>query len=182
MKKFYIPINPCLLAFDIDFVSRELKLFCDAYPELPLVSVGSGFGYLERECLKLLEKKKEFILIDPAPDSFNPSLPVGHKQDFVKVKREYGLEPDYPLLKDLFVTRPQLFIGNSSLLLLNWSDFGDHHSYDLGALLQLRPRAIFLITHKGESANSKAFHSYMKESERYFCLKRFFDKTFATRV
>ena len=161
------------MAFEIESVAKELRKFCSTYPSLPLISVGSGFGYLERETKKLIPGR-EMILIDPAPDSYKSPLPLGVKQDQDQVRACFGLSPNYPLLKDLFVDRPGLFVGNASLLLLNWSDYGDE-PYDLGAILLLRPRAIFLITHKGECANSKQLHRYFREEgkERYICEKRF---------
>ena len=179
--KVYIPINPCLLAFTIELVAEELLKFCQHYPGLPLISVGSGFGYLERETIKLFPFQPEFILIDPAPDSYQSPLPLGMDQNQGQVRKQFGLKPHYALLRDLFIDQPRLFVGNCSLLLLNWCDYGKN-PYDLGAVFLLRPRAIFLITHKGKSANSKQFHRYFqKEKEggkRYFCQKRFILKPF----
>lgn len=173
MKQTYIPTNPALLAFGVENVSRELNRFCLSYPNLPLVSIGSGFGRLERVTSEELPER-EFILIDPAPDSFVPLLTMGTKEEANERKRQFGLPPDYPLLDDLFVKRPRLFVGNATLLLLSWCNYGND-PYDLGAVLKLRPRAIFLITHREESANSKQFHDYFRDgngSKRYYCQRR----------
>lgn len=167
MKKVYIPTNPALLAFGVENVTEEFARFCLCYSELPLVSVGSGFGRLERQTsdlVKAMGKGKEFILIDPAPDSFQPLVEQNTKEESDEARLHFGLLPNYPLLDNLFIEKPWLFVGNLSLLLLCWCDYGEN-PYDLGALLLLRPRAIFIVTHRTGAANSNQLHEYFKRGE-----------------
>ncbi len=136
-------------------VVSVLTLFCKTYPDLPLVSIGSGMGIIERATSANV--KNEFILVDPAPNSF-------FKLDyFDEVVAKYGLAPHYPYTKDLVLARPELASSPAGcILLLNWCSHGDD-DYDLQALRLLRPRAVFAIVEVTGSAGSKQFHAYLKE-------------------
>lgn len=150
--------NPAIISLGIEVVRSTLFHFCDLYPKLPLVSVGCGSALIERSVRSLT--KNEFIMVDPAPNSY---YKMTHFENHVK---EFGLPIDYAYTKDLAYKRPELTVGRACLLFLNWCSPGED-DYDLEAIRILKPRAILVIIDTKERAGSKQFHAFQNKPNIY---------------
>ena len=96
--------------------------------DLPVVSVGSGSGALEKH----LDSKHgtDIICVDPL------------EEIFLKTPAKYCKKPAYPRVTDLLLDQPHL-VGNCSLF-LNWSS-PVFSVYDYDALVALKPRYLLWI-------------------------------------
>ena len=128
--------------------------------ELPIVSVGCGPGTTE---WKLKHKyglgDRRWILVDPAPESFQKYPPGGH----------YSLRVDADLVKNLIQKEPNL-VGNCVLFLPWPSPNDDAGNYDMEAVILLHPKAIILVFETVGSAGSHAMHTWLStfgESEQH---------------
>jgi hypothetical protein len=144
-------LNNGLKSFGVDYMVKELSAFCESYPSLPVVSVGSGNGYLES-----LLPDKEWVLVDPAPLAFYTA------RDGTVHSKLY-MKPSYRFTRDLINARPEIAGGGDRcLLLLNWPNHGQTHAYDLEAILLLKPRAVFIVHEISGSAGSKQLNDFVK--------------------
>lgn len=104
--------------------------------------------------------KNEFIMVDPAPNSYYNMC------DFEGHVKKLGILPDYAYTKDLIRQRPELTIGRACLVYLNWCNPGDD-DYDLEAIRLLKPRAFVTVIDTNECAGSKQFHTFLKDTNVY---------------
>jgi hypothetical protein len=114
--------------------------------KLPLISIGSGNGVIER---KIEEKFKiNVICIDPTPLSW--SLSVSENK-----------LPDY-LTMDELINKNKTLIGSCNLF-LNWC-YPDH-TYDIESIILLKPRNLIIITDLSDlhGAGGCAFHDFLKK-------------------
>lgn len=116
-------------------------------PDLAMVSVGSGNGVFEYEVKKRLSGRR-LVCVDPDPEGFSPY--PGHGR---------YLAPDYPFVSDLLANEPAL--AENCSVLLYWTQ----HSgipYDMEAVRDLRPRAIFAYYEPVGGAGSAVFHYWLR--------------------
>lgn len=154
-----IPANPAIFSFGFDKIVKILTLFCQTYPQQPLVSVGCGIAVLERVAKRRVEN--EFFLIDPAPNSFYP-----YCKDIHQLIVQAGMPATHSFTKELLETNPSLAKGERCILFLNWCDYGIN-DYDLEAIRLLKPHAILAIVDMTGSAGSEQFHAFLKSTKEY---------------
>jgi hypothetical protein len=134
ISRAHAQLNKGVRSFGVDVVVAHVKSFSSSNGcTLPVVSVGSGMGAVES-----LTDGVPWILVDPAPMSF-----ANHPDDY---DGEGAVEPlrmpDYPLVKDLVLAKPEI-VGNC-LLFLNWCEPNDS-DYDYEAVEQLKPRGVLSL-------------------------------------
>lgn len=129
------------MAFGYTKLSSILKKFINYQNKI--VSVGSGFGYLEK--LLEFELNFKFILIDHNPfESICKPYPditenyLLKNPDFIKFYRK----PNYKDIKEL-KSFNQNIIGNCDLMLI-WPEPGIS-LYDMDAITTLKPNSIFIL-------------------------------------
>lgn len=116
------------------------------YPNLPVISVGSGKGYLERD-LKETTPGITLIAVDPST-SFGQGQVVN--------------PPDYDYIKDL----PRKYLNGRSILLLNYVPFmPPGGGYDTEAIRILHPVIVLFVFSTTHSSypEEKEFPEYKKE-------------------
>jgi hypothetical protein len=156
-----IPVNPPMLSFGIDRLYIAMTQFCDAYPSLPLVSVGCGPAVVERELRTRV--KNDFFLVDPAPHSYYPEMKT-HFHQFIVA---HGMPATHSYTSELILSNPEIAIGDHCLLLLHWCDYGTN-DYDLEAVRLLRPKAIFVVFDTTGSAASAQFHAFLAQPDKEY--------------
>jgi hypothetical protein len=127
-----------------------------------LISVGSGYGVLEEHIQKTYAKtnqKLELICIDPEPCSYRfqnyPQQPL--------IKPDYAYIDDYLEQLEKQQTKEQLYScekNYDSDLLLCWSSPNDS-TYDLEAIIKLKPTNVFIIYEMTGSAGSSSLHNWI---------------------
>ena len=132
-----------------------------------LISVGSGYGVLEDYIENAYTntnanananvKKLELICIDPEPCSYR----------FQNYPTQPLIQPDYAYLEDYLEqlekqsSKEQLFSGESDCdLLLCWSNPNDS-TYDLEAIIKLKPSKVFIIYEMTGAAGSSSLHNWI---------------------
>lgn len=121
------------------FSREEIWKRVEPYSELPLVSVGSGMGLLEKYIET--EHKKPVICVDPT---------TGKRDKYTKVTRVR--KPDFPNVVELLKMKPEL-IGNCHLLLIY--PLTDYVTYDICAICDLKPVYVTLLY--GPASKSGSF-------------------------
>jgi hypothetical protein len=119
---------------------------------LPIVSVGSGSGYVERLLQKRLgldETTQTVICVDPSPAAFLGVAP----------KECGGIAPLCASVDELVELEPKLV--DNCILLCNWPSPNDS-SFDFYALFQLRPvHATFVIETTTGVAGGSRLHKFL---------------------
>ena len=123
----------------IEEVMNTFEMIKDV--DLPIISVGSGNGELERDLDLLL--CTDIICVDPEPLSYI------HRKKIYK-------KPKYDYVKDMEIEKYE----RNCTLLLNWSNF---NGYDIEAVNLLKPKFIINITELGiyRGASSPKMHRFM---------------------
>jgi hypothetical protein len=78
-------------------------------------------------------------------------------------------KPDYKLIDDLVITRPEL-VGANQLLII-WS-FPNEYTYDVDAIVLLKPKRITIIYEASGSAGSESLHKWIATNEVYKILRK----------
>lgn len=118
--------------------SEHLQVYVDdCLPISPyIVSVGSGNGVYEWiMCVHTPAIKEKLILVDPAPESFEPYHPSG-----------CNMKPHFATVHDLVKKRPE--VVDNCVMLLIWPD--PFLLYDIEAVLVLKPKSIILLYEKAD--------------------------------
>jgi MYND finger len=116
----------------------------------PLISVGSGNGYLESF---IHSSKIPIICVDPDPTSYDS----GESQHHPSHRRP----PDFKLVKEMDI---DTYRGKCSLF-LGWPNFGLAQQYDLDAIQDLQPDQIYVVHEPDGGAGSEAFHHWLYENQ-----------------
>ena len=126
-----------------------------------LISVGSGYGILEdhiKSTYAIMQKKLELICIDPEPYSYRfknyPPRPL--------MSPDYAYVDDYleQLEKEKNTEQPSSSEKNDCDLLLCWTNPNDS-TYDLEAIIKLKPSNVFIIYEMTGSAGSSSLHNWI---------------------
>jgi hypothetical protein len=127
--------------FGLDVSTKQLASVVGAFPGVPVVSVGSGPGILERTI-------DECITVDPAPPE--------------------GVVVTASTVDELLAVRPEL-VGECVLLLV-WCLPNDS-TYDWDAVQSLRPKAILTLLEQFDdsygAAGGSKFHEFLKQPTGY---------------
>lgn len=121
---------------------------------LPIISVGSGQGQVERELCDVWydSENRTLICVDPSPDSF-PG-PIFNQ----------GMKPHYKTIDEAILAHPE-YIQNCVLLMI-WpnptetSDPEDKLVYDVEAISRLKPAAIVMLVEVFGGAGSQQLHAW----------------------
>lgn len=140
-------LNNAIRSFSKEYVLEVLTAFSDTYPSLPIVSVGSGNGYIESQL-----PDREWLLVDPAPLSYDL------KQGCINPK--LYRKPDYRYTAELIKFKPSLSRGDQCLLFLNWTNHGEDN-YDLTAIKLLKPRAVLILHEPVGGAGSTQLNAFV---------------------
>jgi len=130
-----------------------------------LISVGSGYGVLEKYIKNTYKKKQqklELICIDPEPASYRfanyPKLPI--------IKPQFAYVDDYIKEYDNAKDNTQDNIqedntlNNTCDLLLCWPSPNDS-IYDLDAIIKLQPKIIFILYEMSGAAGGNSLHNWI---------------------
>lgn len=112
----------------------------------PIVSVGSGNGWLESILLQEC-KIANIICVDPDPESFRP------------YQASFSTKPDYPNVQKLLMERKEL--ATACDLLLGWPTPNDS-TYDIEAIRSLQPQNIFVVHEPAGGAGGAEFQSWLR--------------------
>jgi hypothetical protein len=124
---------------------------------LPILSIGSGDGFGERNiCERFLKKDNpiEIVCVD------NLSYPNTVNSPNLK-------QPDFATVNDLIASKPEV-IGNC-ILLLFWSydearNPQDRIPYDIEAIDKLKPNEVITLYEEFGGAGGNLFHAWLKNS------------------
>jgi hypothetical protein len=124
----YRGLNIGIRSFGLNEIVDVLGAFADAYPELPIISVGSGNAVFER--YSTLRCGRVPICVDPKPGAFAPleHVPL--------------IAPSYPCVDALISAQP--YIVENCIIILNWCN-ARHATFDIDAIRSLHPVAVFTI-------------------------------------
>lgn len=107
--------------------------------DVPIISVGSGNGVLEKHITNTIHK--HVICVDPLVEDYNYP--------------QYGMiNPDYSIVAYLLIAQPEL-VGNCILLLNHASP--NESTYDYDAVLQLQPLHILFCGEPSGTAGGQQF-------------------------
>lgn len=116
--------------------------------DAPVVSVGSGSGYVEKQCLEKIPDLK-MILIDPLDPANN---------EFCPVPEHLSQKPSYRSVQDLIDAKPEI-ISNCHLF-LNWTPPNDKY-FDYESIVMLEPHKIIICCEVSGSAGSKKLLAWL---------------------
>lgn len=123
-----------------------------SHGSLPIVSIGSGNGYIEYYS-GYRHPEQKWICCDPNPSSWTP----GHVYK----------KPEFPTAQHLLEARPEL--ENNCILFINWA-FPNDSSYDYDAITTLKPRRILSIYEEFKGENGAAggveFYNFVQQCKR----------------
>lgn len=131
----------------IDGMNKLISYMSDL-TDKPVVSVGSGSGYVEKYCLDRIENL-QMTLIDPLDPSEN---------NFCPVPEHLSRKPDYSTVSKLIESTPTI-VGNCHLF-LNWS-LPNHECYDFDAIIDLQPEQIIICCEVSGSAGSNKMLAWL---------------------
>jgi len=117
-----------------------------------LISVGSGYGVLEKHIVNAYEKQGQniyIICIDPEPTSYS----------FKNYPKEPMIHP-YCAYVDDYLKQLQSLKSNCDSLLLCWPE-PNESTYDLEAIIKLQPAKVFLIYEMTGTAGSGSLHNWI---------------------
>jgi len=126
-----------------------------------LISVGSGYGVLEDyidSTYAIMQKNIDLICIDPEPCSYRfqnyPSRPL--------MPPDYAYVDDYLEQLEKQPSKEQSSCSEKSEcdLLLCWSNPNDS-TYDLEAIIKLKPQTVFIIYEMTGAAGSSSLHNWI---------------------
>lgn len=121
------------------------KATIELYPNLPIISVGSGNGIVEYGLDLIL--KTNIICVDPNPLSW------------CKEKKIYK-EPMYSYITEI----PDEYINNC-IVFINWSFPSENGEYDIESIKLLKPKSIITIVETGvyRGAGSLKLHYFLSK-------------------
>ncbi len=134
-----------------------------------IISVGSGNGTVEKH---LENKYNQFITcVDPDPHSFQKSttmpmpMPM-HTPMPMLMHTPMPMHmpvhmPDYPTCEQL-ISNNKNAVNNCNLF-LNWPTPNDKYRYDMNAVKDLKPKAIFAVLETSGSAGSDIFLQWLNK-------------------
>lgn len=133
------------------FSVEEIASFFTNIPvNLPVVSVGSGRGELEKSLKYQPTFSNTIITVDPDPTSYTPKD--------VSQLQYHGIAPHYNYVSSLMVDQPSI-VGNC-VVLLPWP-YPNSSSYDYEAILRLEPKYIVAIYEVIGGACGQEFHNWL---------------------
>jgi len=97
----------------VDTLTTYFTNLIETYSDIPIVSIGSGNGVVEKMLMDKLDIK--IILIDPNPNSFL-SVPSNYQKDI-------SLSADYPTVQKLLKNNSTL--KGNYIAFINWPFYGD---------------------------------------------------------
>jgi len=115
-------------------------------PNIPIISVGSGSGCVERRLN--IELKTDIICVDPLIETF------------ILTPKKFSLEPKYSYVKDLIKDNPTV-VGNC-ILFLNWST-PNESDYDYDALELLKSKHVLWVGDTSGTSAGYKFHNWLKK-------------------
>lgn len=116
--------------------------------DAPVVSVGSGSGYVEAQCLERIPGL-QIVLVDPVDPEENTFSPV---------PEHLSKKPSYCYVEDLVADNPDI-VGECHLF-LNWS-LPNNDFYDYESILALKPLSIIICCEVSGSAGSKKLLAWL---------------------
>lgn len=121
------------------------KATIELYPNLPIISVGSGNGIVEYHLDIML--KTNIICVDPNPLSW------------CKEKKIYK-QPMYSYITEI----PEEYINNC-IVFINWSFPSENGEYDIESIKLLKPKSIITIVETGvyRGAGSLKLHYFLSK-------------------
>jgi len=144
-------------------VARQIDVARTRFPNTPLVSVGSGRGFIEAALCELDVvvssavplKRDDWIAVDPDPHTW---LPVSeHNSVLMQVA---GIEPSFASTDALLTAKPNL--KGACILFLCWST-PNHTRFDWEAIQSLAPLACILLYDAVGGASGFLVHTWLKE-------------------
>ena len=136
------------------FSIEEIASFFRLLPkDLPIISVGSGRGELEKSLCNQLPELK-IITIDPDPNSYTP-------KDTSQLYCD-GIPPKYDDVDSLLESQPS--IKRECVLLIPWA-FPNKSYYDYDALVDLEPKYVIAIYEVIGGACGANFHEWLNTIE-----------------
>lgn len=156
MNPYWIPKYNRLLLHNIPLsVHIIYHQFFNYYAGSNIISVGSGFGHIERLFSPFWTQDRNVYLIDPAPAEFIP-----------RSKAVVRWPPDYAKVADLIAAHPEVTDNNglfimwaypSSIPLNTPPPPNTPGPYDVEAIYRLRPRTILVCYEESGRAGSEEF-------------------------
>lgn len=141
------------------FSINEIASFFVGLPsDIPIVSVGSGRGELEKSLLNQLPNLR-IITIDPDPSSYAP-------KDLTQLSCQ-GLPPQYDYVSTLIKKQPT--IVRNCVLLLPWP-FPNKSYYDYESLIDLQPQYVIAIYEIIGGACGHNFHNWLRSFDSTYQL------------
>lgn len=132
--------------FDYSLITKFV--LAASYPNLPIISVGSGAGTLEKHLQSVITNR--IICIDPQPQSCQ-SDPI----DWTK-----GIKPHYATVKDLLLVNSD--IKFNCVMLLCWPNPNDS-TYDYEAIELIKPLSVILLYEAIGAAGGTNLHCMLKK-------------------
>jgi hypothetical protein len=115
----------------------------------PIVSIGSGKGYLEKFIKDTFQVP--IICVDPDPESWNNHIHI-------------VFPPDFETAQKLLEKHPEM--AGKCILLFNWCfPNNECDSYDIRALTDLDPVAFLSIYESVGGAHSSEFHNFLGQMQ-----------------
>lgn len=125
--------------------------YMKALVDLPIVSVGSGSGYVEKQCMEKI-KNLNMILVDPLKPDEN---------EFYPVPSHLSQDPSYNYTNDLITAKPE--IVDNCHLFLNWPlPDPNEDVYDYDAILLLKPKKIIICCEVSGSSGSQKLLAWLR--------------------
>ena len=133
--------------FDFNLINKFI--ISANYLNLPIISIGSGTGVLEKH-LQTVNNQYKIICIDPDPQSCQHG-PI----DWTK-----GLRPDYATIKELLIANSD--IKSNCVMLLCWPNPNDSN-YDYEAIELIKPVSVILLYEAIGAAGGTSLHCMLKK-------------------
>lgn len=152
-NKLYL--NIALNKIGIKKVLQLFREFLTAFHgSLPIISIGSGMAYFEYLIQEVF--KTEVVCIDPDPIKFSPN-------PFLSSNKKLFITPEFNIVDNLLSSKNSKKYTDS-LLILNWPT-PSIGSYDLDAIIKLKPRGFFIIYEREGKAGSEELIDKLRERQ-----------------
>ena len=161
-------MNHCIQRLGLDLLQ---EFYNDIDNNLPIVSAGSGLGWIEYKLFHdpSNKKRKEIICVDPSPNSWQ-------KKDDLSAFGGKGMSPQFATCKDLLASRKDI-VGKCNLLLI-WPYPNGSGRYDVEFILELKPKKILLVIESTGSAGSDMLYTFLQKRVSRFQSFRVFGDLF----
>jgi hypothetical protein len=144
-------LNPGIETLTLEICKHYFYLFISHFNDyfmkrIKIISVGSGNAFFEsivrNNVFENMKLRLDIVCVDPNPDKFIPHVSRKNlfNASFTHNKRIF-IQPKFPTVQELISTNSR--IVENCFLMLIWPD--PNLSYDLEAILLLKPIGIFII-------------------------------------